>query len=182
MRLSQSAFAKVIGVTPQAIAKHVRAGKIAVGGDGLLDVEAACAAIGRKLTAARREHAQRLEQAAASDARRTPSLPGESPEALALAGVKLKREQIKLEREAIELRRFRKELVDKGAAYAKMFDYWRTTRDMFVNWPPRVAAVIGAEAGCDPRVLLTVLEREVEKLLAEVSRHAEKRDQLLEDI
>lgn len=182
MRLNQAAFAKVIGVSAPAIAKHVRSGKIVIGDDGLLDVEAACAAIGRKLTDARREHAARLEKAAGYDARRTPAAAGESPDTLAFNAARAKRETIKAEREGLELRRFKKELLDAGQAYARMFDFYRTQRDHITNWPARVVAIMAAEVGCDARKLMVVMEREVNTLLHELSRINDRRDRLLDGI
>ncbi len=61
------------------------------------------------------------------------------------------------------------ELVDRARAEALVFRFARETRDAWVNWPARAAALIAAEIGIEPAAMQKVLEAHVRAHLDELA-------------
>ena len=58
---------------------------------------------------------------------------------------------------------------DRARATAMVFDLARRERDAWLNWPPRVAALMAAELGVEAHQMETVLERHVRAHLGELA-------------
>jgi hypothetical protein len=78
-------------------------------------------------------------------------------------------EVLKAQERRLRLQQMKGELVDRAKAVAQVFRLAREERDAWVNWPARVAAMIGAELEVDTHKLHTVLERHVRDHLAELA-------------
>ena len=78
-------------------------------------------------------------------------------------------EELKSQERRLKLSRLKGELVDRARAEALVFRLARETRDAWVNWPARAAALIAAELGLDPATMQKVLEAHVRAHLDELS-------------
>ena len=70
-------------------------------------------------------------------------------------------EVLKSQERRLKLQKLRGELVDRARAEALVFRLARETRDAWVNWPARAAALIAAELEADPATMQKVLEAHV---------------------
>ena len=70
-------------------------------------------------------------------------------------------EVLKSQERRLKLQKLKGELVDRARAEALVFRLARETRDAWVNWPARAAALIAAELGLDPAAMQKVLEAHV---------------------
>ena len=78
-------------------------------------------------------------------------------------------EVLKSQERRLKLQKLKGELVDRARAEALVFRLARETRDAWVNWPARAAALIAAELGFDPAALQKVLEARVRAHLDELA-------------
>ena len=60
------------------------------------------------------------------------------------------------------------ELVDKAKAQAMVFRLAREERDVWVNWPARIAALMASELGIEAHPMQKVLETYVRSHLSEL--------------
>ena len=78
-------------------------------------------------------------------------------------------EVLKSQERRLKLQKLKGELVDRARAEALVFRLARETRDAWVNWPARAAALIAAELGLDPATMQKVLEAHVRAHLDELA-------------
>lgn len=78
-------------------------------------------------------------------------------------------EVLKSQERRLKLQKLKGELVDRDRAEALVFRLARETRDAWVNWPARAAALIAAELGLDPATMQKVLEAHVRAHLDELA-------------
>ena len=78
-------------------------------------------------------------------------------------------EVLKSQERRLKLQKLKGELVDRARAEALVFRLARETRDAWVNWPARAAALIAAELGLDPAAMQKVLEAHVRAHLDELA-------------
>jgi hypothetical protein len=78
-------------------------------------------------------------------------------------------EVLKAQTAKVRLRKMKGELVDRAKALAAAFDLGRRERDVWMNWPPRVAADMAAELGIDAHAMEHALERYIRQHLADLA-------------
>jgi hypothetical protein len=78
-------------------------------------------------------------------------------------------EVLKAQTARVRLQKMKGEVVDRARATAMVFDLARRERDAWLNWPPRVAALMAAELGVEAHQMETVLERHVRAHLGELA-------------
>lgn len=78
-------------------------------------------------------------------------------------------EVMKAQTARVRLQKLKGELVDRARAVATLYGLARRERDAWVQWPPRVAALIAAELGADAHAMETALNKYVRAHLAELS-------------
>ena len=78
-------------------------------------------------------------------------------------------EILKSQERRLKLQKMKGELVDRARAEALVFRLARETRDAWVNWPARAAALIAAELGLEPAAMQKVLEAHVRAHLDDLS-------------
>ena len=76
---------------------------------------------------------------------------------------------LKSQERRLKLQKLKGELVDRARAEALVFRLARETRDAWVNWPARAAALIAAEVGLEPAAMQKVLEAHVRAHLDELA-------------
>jgi len=78
-------------------------------------------------------------------------------------------EVLKSQERRLKLQKMKGELVDRARAESLVFRLARETRDAWVNWPARAAALIAAQLGLDPAMMQKVLEAHVRAHLDELA-------------
>jgi hypothetical protein len=107
--------------------------------------------------------------AAVGDTLREHGLPPPSSGGATFLQAKTANEVLKSQERRLKLQKLKGELVDRARAEALVFRLARETRDAWVNWPARAAALIAAEMGADPAAMQKVLEAHVRAHLDELS-------------
>jgi len=107
--------------------------------------------------------------AAVGDTLREHGLPPPSGGGATFLQAKTANEVLKSQERRLKLQKLKGELVDRARAEALVFRLARETRDAWVNWPARAAALIAAELGFDPVAMQKVLEAHVRAHLDELA-------------
>ena len=107
--------------------------------------------------------------AAVGDTLREHGLPAPSGGGATFLQAKTANEVLKSQERRLKLQKLKGELVDRARAEALVFRLARETRDAWVNWPARAAALIAAELGLDPAAMQKVLEAHVRAHLDELA-------------
>lgn len=159
--LTQTAFAKAVGLTQGRVSQLVREG-LPVGEDGRIDEAEGKAWIDANLDPDRRRRAR-------------PAAPPPEPEAKpagAQASVAALRSQ-KLFREAVlldlEVKKRQGELIDRAEVERTVFARARMERDAWLGFTSRAVAALAAEAGVDPGRSFAILDRIVREHLSELA-------------
>jgi hypothetical protein len=181
---SNRELARQLGVSETAVRRAERAGRIGREADGAWDLAKVKAA-----WAGNTDSAQQRSKPGAGERSGRPARMKPVPEA-ALGAVRdtlrehgepvsaggmtfmqarTANEVLKAQERRLRLQQMKGELVDRPKAVAQVFRLARDERDAWVNWPARVAAMMGAELEVDPHQLHTVLERHVRDHLAELA-------------
>lgn len=145
---TDSAMAKALKVTPQAFQRAKDAGRVTPMADGRW-----CVATVRRQFAARsapQSKPGRPRKHAAPDNAEISYAEARRLKEIALA-----------ERAQLDLAKARDELVDRRAVETAVLGLARAERDAWLQLPPRVAAILAAELGCDARALELALDREM---------------------
>ena len=88
-----------------------------------------------------------------------------TPEALALTAAKAKREIAVAEREELRTKKMRGELITRSTVLSTVQAISRQNRDMWLNWPKRIATEMAEELGVDSGLLYDFLSGAVKKHL-----------------
>lgn len=137
-RVNGSQLARELGVRPQAIYGLIKAKKIERGADGLIDAEAAKAAIAQRVRAFGKTAA-----AVAANAPPTPGLAGPSapsPDVVTYQSARASREQEEAQTARIKRLQLERRLIDREATLAAVYTAFRTLRDQAMPLGRRVAA------------------------------------------
>ena len=160
MGLSIGAFAKLVGVSHEAIRKGIKPG-------GVVPAPAGRTA---PATRAGRWHATRAPSKVRGGRPMTASTPEASTSAVA------KFDQLKTAEKALqvqllqeELRQAKAETVNRDDVRRSLTAFARLIRDKWVNFPNRYGQQIAAEVGCDPKGLMASLDRFVRLQLEEIA-------------
>lgn len=192
MGLSRRAYAARRGCSESAVRKAIATGRIALEADGTIDPAKADTAWdartdpsqqrGAHARAAAPEPARMSEPAsrpvprAALDAVKETlreaggdAAPGEAGGEVSFVRARMANEVLKAQTARVRLQKLKSELVDRARAVTTVFDLARRERDGWLNWPPRVAALMAAELGVEAHAMETVLEAHVRQHLAELA-------------
>jgi hypothetical protein len=188
--MSERDYAARAGLSRGAIQKAKLAGRLVLHPDGSIDADAsdarrAAATDPSKQRGARspKGPAERPSPAAApklkpvpaaavaavGDTLRESGLPSPSGGGATFLQAKTANEVLKSQERRLKLQKLKGELVDRARAEALVFRLARETRDAWVNWPARAAALIAAEMGADPATMQKVLEAHVRAHLDELA-------------
>ena len=106
---------------------------------------------------------------AVGDTLRENGLPPPATGGATFLQAKTANEVLKSQERRLKLQKLKGELVDRARAEALVFRLARETRDAWVNWPARAAALIAAELGLEPAAMQKVLEAHVRAHLDELA-------------
>jgi hypothetical protein len=179
--MSEREYAAHAGLSRGAIQKAKAAGRLVLHADGSIDPDAsdarrAVATDPSKQRGARsptpaQPKLRPVSNAAVSAVGDTLRENGLTPPAGSATFLQAKtaNEVLKSQERRLKLQKLKGELVDRARAEALVFRLARETRDAWVNWPARAAALIAAELGIDPAPMQKVLEAQVRAHLDELA-------------
>jgi hypothetical protein len=177
MGLSIRAYAKARGVSHVAVLKAAKAGRIPLEPDGTIDPVKADAAWQRSTDPGRRkvpkastENLRPVGEVAVGSVRETlkeQGLPAGGN--VTFVQARTAHEIAKAHLARLRLQRMKGELVDRARATALVFRLAREERDSWLNWPARVAAVIGADLGVEAHAVQKLIETHVRSHLSELA-------------
>ena len=176
--LSERQYAARIGLSRGAVQKAKAAGRLVLYDDGSINAEASDARRAEMTdpSKARRAAKPRLKPVpeaavnAVSDTLREKGL-AVPPigNGTSFLQAKTANEVLKTQERRIRLLKLKGELIDKSRAQALVFRLARQERDVWVNWPARVAALMAAELGVEPAVMQKILEDHVRSQLNDLA-------------
>ncbi|MBW7057533.1 elements of external origin [Paracoccus bogoriensis] len=196
MGLSRRAYAAHRGCSESAVRKAIATGRIVTEADGTIDAARADAMWDARTDPAQQRGAHARATAAETAAttatakaalnkpvpraaldavkdtlREAGSEPGaaEGGGEVSFVRARMANEVLKAQTARVRLQKMKGELVDRARATAMVFDLARRERDAWLNWPPRVAALMAAELGVEAHQMETVLERHVRAHLGELA-------------
>lgn len=192
MGLSRRAYAARRGCSESAVRKAIAAGRISLEADGTIDPVRADAAWNARTDPSQQrgaharaaapestlasEPASRPVPRAALDAVKETlreaggdAAPGQAGGEVSFVRARMANEVLKAQTARVRLQKMKGELVDRARAVTVVFDLARRERDAWLNWPPRVAALMAAELGVEAHAMETVLEAHVRQHLAELA-------------
>ncbi|WP_297977701.1 hypothetical protein [uncultured Amaricoccus sp.] len=168
--MSERDYAAHAGLSRGAIQKAKAAGRLVLHPDGSIDPDASDV----RRAAATDPAKQRGQSAppklkpvpnaalsAVGDTLRENGLPPPAAGGATFLQAKTANEVLKSQERRLKLQKLKGELVDRARAETLVFRLARETRDAWVNWPARAAALIAAELGLEPATMQKVLEAHV---------------------
>ena len=176
--MSERDYAARAGLSRGAIQKAKVAGRLVLYADGSIDPEAsdarrAVATDPSKQRAApappKLKPVPNAALSAVGDTLRENGLPPPTTGGATFLQAKTANEVLKSQERRLKLQKLKGELVDRARAEALVFRLARETRDAWVNWPARAAALIAAEMGIDSAAMQKVLEAHVRAHLDELT-------------
>lgn len=176
--LSERQYAVRVGLSRGAIQKAKAAGRLVLHVDGSIDAAAS--------------DARRAEATDLSKTRKPPeptrkpvpeaavSAVGETLKEQGMAAAptgggttflqaKTANEVLKAQERRLRLQKLKGELIDRARALSLVFRLARQERDVWVNWPARVAALMAADLGVDPAAMQKALETHVRSQLDDLA-------------
>ena len=177
--MSERDYAARAGLSRGAIQKAKVAGRLVLYADGSIDPEASDA---RRATATdpskqraapappKLKPVPNAALSAVGDTLRENGLPPPTTGGATFLQAKTANEVLKSQERRLKLQKLKGELVDRARAEALVFRLARETRDAWVNWPARAAALIAAELGLEPAAMQKVLEAQVRAHLDELGQ------------
>lgn len=196
MGLSRRAHALRRGCSESAVRKAIATGRIVTEADGTIDAARADAMWDARTDPAQQRGAHARATAAETAAttatakaalnkpvpraaldavkdtlREAGNEPGaaEGGGEVSFVRARMANEVLKAQTARVRLQKMKGEVVDRARATAMVFDLARRERDAWLNWPPRVAALMAAELGVEAHQMETVLERHVRAHLGELA-------------
>ncbi len=176
--MSERDYAARAGLSRGAIQKAKAAGRLVLHADGSIDANASDVrrAAATDPSKQRQEPPPKLKPvpnaalSAVGDTLRENGLPPPAGGGATFLQAKTANEVLKSQERRLKLQKLKGELVDRARAEALVFRLARETRDAWVNWPARAAALIAAELGIEPAAMQKVLEAHVRAHLDELGQ------------
>jgi hypothetical protein len=176
MGLSIRGYARHQGVTPAAVRKALKAGRISRGPDGTIEVAAADRAWADR-TAFRMPPADASEPRNGGGASPVSAAGAAAPMsdgAAHLDGDAYRRARaaktaIEAQRAKLELEARKGALISRDRAVTKAFSFARTLRDACLTWPTRIGPQLAAAFDLDAADVTVYLDDQVRQLLTELA-------------
>ena len=176
--LSERQYAASVGLSRGAIQKAKATGRLVLHADGSIDAVASDALRAEATDPSKNQKAPQPKLRPVSEA--AVSAVGETLREQGLTApqvgggttflqAKTANEVLKAQERRIKLLTLKSELIDKSRAISLVFRLARQERDVWVNWPARVAALMAAELGVEPAAMQKVLESHVRTQLDDLA-------------
>ncbi|OCC05127.1 hypothetical protein BA190_09430 [Labrys sp. WJW] len=159
--LNSSQFAKLVGVSPTAIHKAVKSGRVIVGADGLIDPD----------TQVDRWNSTRdLSKVRGRGRPPTVATPRRSKKAAQdFDDLKVEEKSLQIALLEEELKKRRGETVHKADVELALANFSRLIRDKWLNFANRYGQEIAGDVGADAKAVMASLDRCVRDQLIEIS-------------
>ena len=178
--MSERQYAAHVGLSRGAIQKAKAAGRLVLHADGWIDAAASDARRAETTDPSKtaQSRPQPKLQARARRRRSPPSATRSGNRAwprrptgggTTFLQAKTANEVLKAQERRIRLQKLKGELIDRARALALVFRLARQERDVWVNWPARVAALMAAELGVETAAMQKVLETHVRAQLDDLA-------------
>ncbi|KNX40684.1 hypothetical protein ROE7235_03911 [Roseibaca ekhonensis] len=176
--LSERQYAARVGLSRGAIQKAKAAGRLVLHADGSIDPDASDARRAestdpsktRKPPAPKRKPVPEAAVSAVGDTLKEQGLAAPATGGgTTFLQAKTANEVLKAQERRIRLQKLKGELIDRARALALVFRLARQERDVWVNWPARVAALMAADVGVEPAAMQKALEKHVRSQLDDLA-------------
>lgn len=160
MKVSQRKYAEMRGVNLYAVQRAIKSGRIKTDNKGQIDAEQANIDWENNTDPAKQRNNPKEDLGE--------SVPKTGTFQQARTAGEYYRAMFMKER----LRKFKNELIEREKVNEHIFRLGRATRDVFLNWPTRDAALIAAALGVDEHKTRVILDERVRNLLSELGEFA----------
>jgi hypothetical protein len=176
--MSERQYAVRVGLSRGAIQKARTSGRLVFHEDGSIDPEASDArrAAMTDPSRSRRPGAPRLRPvpeaavSAVGDTLREQGLAAPpAGSGTTFLQARTANEVLKAQERRIRLQKLKGESIDRNKTLAMVFSLARQERDMWINWPVRVAALIASDLGAEAHAVQNCLDKYVRAHLAEMA-------------
>jgi hypothetical protein len=177
--LSERRYAAHAGVSRGAIQKAKAAGRLVLHADGSIDAAASDARRAAMTDPSKQRGGTRRPRmkpvpdtavSAVADTLREHGLAAPQVGAgTTFLQAKTANEVLKAQERRLKLQKMKGELIDRARATALVFRLAREERDVWVNWPARVAALMAAELSVETPAMQEVLQTHVRNQLQELA-------------
>jgi len=176
--LSERQYAARVGLSRGAIQKAKAAGRLVLHADGSIDADASDARRAeatdpsktRKPPQPKRKPVPEAAVSAVGDTLKEQGLAAPATGGgTTFLQAKTANEVLKAQERRIRLQKLKGELIDRARALALVFRLARQERDVWVNWPARVAALMAADLGVEPAAMQKALETHVRSQLDDLA-------------
>ena len=176
--MSERQYAARVGLSRGAIQKAKAAGRLVLHADGSIDADASDARRAettdpsktRKPPQPKRKPVPEAAVSAVGDTLKEQGLAAPATGGgTTFLQAKTANEVLKAQERRIRLSRLKGELIDRARALALVFRLARQERDVWVNWPARVAALMAADLGVEPAAMQKALETHVRSQLDDLA-------------
>ncbi|MBA9083500.1 MULTISPECIES: hypothetical protein [Bartonella] len=160
--LSVRAFAKKMGVYPNAVVARFKTGKFdeAIYDDGSINEELA--------TALWNENPTKQAYIVGDDGKPRTKTKQDSIEGANEHKIKLQRMQVALESETIDLEQKKETTLDREKVKREAHNFGRAYRDIMLHFPHRYGARIAAKVKCDAASLIGAIDHYIREALQEI--------------
>lgn len=167
-RVSQKDFARLVGVSPPAVSKWIRQGKLTLGTDGLLDPREAARQLAANTDPSKLR--ARLERVAAAGAPADAG-EGEAADRANFLNARARREQFAARAAEIDLAIKEGSVVARVDVDRQSFELARQAQQQLLAIPDRMAPVLAAES--DQHRIHTLLTTEIHRAMNDIIKAAQ---------
>lgn len=157
MSVSQRQYAKMRGVNLYAVQRAVKSGRIKLDAKGQINPEQAD-----------KDWENNTDPAKQRTYTKEPDMGESVPKTGSFQQARTAGEYYRAMFMKERLRKFKNELIEREKVNEHIFRLGRATRDVFLNWPTRDAALIAAELGVDEHKTRVILDERIRNLLSEL--------------
>ena len=158
MGMSIRAYARHRGVSPSAVHKAIKTGRITPEEDSTLEPEKADQQWAQNTNPIRGKNQHKESTDNISD-----------PNHGSYIKAKAANEVLKAQHIHLKLRKEKGELIDKAQALSHIFAFARAYRNAWLNWPARISAQLASEFKIDPHQLQAKLDDYIREQLNEIA-------------
>ena len=162
-RITRAELARRLDISRQRVHQLVRAGKITLGADGLVDIDVAASEYELNTDISRRSIAAQTADAVAQDVgmQPLPQPPSGAQGRFDFHVAKARKEEYNADMSELKLLRARGELVSRDEVEAREFAIARLIRDRVLGWPAKLANYVPPDA-------MKTIEKEADNLIADM--------------
>lgn len=165
-RISQAELGRRLGITPPAVTKLKKAGKIVVGRDGKVRYRATLKKLGDTLDPRKpKKTLHAVKDVVGED----DPVEDDGESHVSLAEAQRRKAVAAAVIAELDLEEKKGSLIGREAAERRVFEFVRGFRDSILNFPTRYAAVIAADLGVQASKVQTALDKRLKDYIGELA-------------